>query len=347
MVEFSNIFKKNENEPRPKNTEEDKVAFSSLNMNRSKEKSEGLAQSGPHYELKEIENNSEKYIQAKALYEEILNIASMFLKTAVLPQSAKVEEAVKKIIGFTAYQSQELIEVSFNANTTEAHYQALNLLNVCILAVQLGFALGLEDDDILALGIAAFLHDAGMLQYLEMISESRKLNIDEYAKIKEHGIKGRQMLEKSDYANTKNIIEAVGQEHERVDGSGYPEGINADEISEFAKIIGFCDVYEALTHKRPWRGAYDSLRAIKIILKDKGSFERGVIKSFLERIGLCPKGVMVELSTREVARVIRHNPKHPMAPDVDIIYDVQGKRLSQARQVSLSDKAIIYIAKCI
>jgi len=64
------------------------------------------------------------------------------------------------------------------------------------------------------------------------------------------------------------IVNAVMHHHERFDGSGYPNQLTGDEISNFAAILAICDVFDALTNNRPHRGNYSTFNALKMMMRD-------------------------------------------------------------------------------
>ena len=84
---------------------------------------------------------------------------------------------------------------------------------------------------------------------------------------------------------------------------------------------------------------------MKVLLKDKSSFSPKLIKAFLERVGLYPRGTFVELNTREVAQVIRQNPKMLACPMVRVVYDPEGKKTQNPREIDLSRGTKIYILR--
>jgi len=78
--------------------------------------------------------------------------------------------------------------------------------------------------------------------------------------------------------------------HERLDGSGYPQGLRGDEVPLLAQIVGICDVYDALTSHRPYRPALTSEEAARHLLEDAaaGKFKRQHVETFLTVAGVAP-----------------------------------------------------------
>jgi len=126
-------------------------------------------------------------------------------------------------------------------------------VNVAIFAIRIGQAIGYGEEDLRRLALAACLHDLGMASIPRRILEKPgALTPDELALIRQHPEKSRCMLQtlgpEFDWLAT-----VAFHEHEREDGSGYPQGLKGDQIHEYAKIVGLADVYESVTHTRPYR----------------------------------------------------------------------------------------------
>jgi len=189
-----------------------------------------------------------------------------------------------------------------------------------------------------------------MRRLQKMANQSRKLTISEKQKIQQHPLIASEILKSIQSSLDPSILEIIEQEHERINGSGYPRRLKGEEISEYAQIIGLVDVYEALTHQRPYRGGgFSPSAAMKVIVENKHIFNpkiiKKIIKVFLEKIGMYPKGTFVELNTKEAAQVIKQNPKMPYCPVVRVVYDQDGKKIEKSREIDLSKGAKVYIVK--
>jgi len=265
-----------------------------------------------------------------------------------LQKTETVKHWTTEVIKMIEGGDQELIECVFDASYRNSmDYVVLNVVNVSILSLELGSALGYKEASLLKLGVAAFLHDVGMRDYKDVIEESRELEFAEKNQMHQHPIDGSLLLRTLKDEFVSAVADIVEQEHERVDGSGYPRGLQGDNISEYAQIIGFVDVYEALTHPRPYRKSFTPLGAVKVIIERDNAFEPKLIKAFLERVGLYPKGVFVELNTREIALVLIQNKRMPSCPIVKVIYNNKGEKTGQRRKIDLSKGTRIYIVRSI
>jgi HD-GYP domain-containing protein (c-di-GMP phosphodiesterase class II) len=219
-------------------------------------------------------------------------------------------------------------------------------VNVAIIAIEIGIGLGYDKQRLIELGTVSALHDVGMMKYFELFSQPRRFTKKEYIEIKNHAAANSEILKR--FKNIrKNFISVVSQEHERVDGSGYPEGLKGDSIEESAQIIGLADMYEALTHARPHRARMDSREALKAIIKCKHCFERRILKALIERLNCpYPLGSCVRLNSGEIGRVVKRNIGVPMRPVVEVTKDAQGGRLDRIKVINLCKKPTIHVKGC-
>ena len=148
-------------------------------------------------------------------------------------------------------------------------YTAIHQKRVANLSREIAKEMGLTNDQIEAIYIAAFIHDIGKIAVpIDILSKPTTLNEEEYNLIKRHPKVAYEILENID--SPWPILEIIIQHHERIDGSGYPSGKNDKEINTGAKIIGVADVVEAITAHRPYRPGFGINKALKEILKNKG-----------------------------------------------------------------------------
>ena len=129
-----------------------------------------------------------------------------------------------------------------------------------MLAVEIGEQLGLSPSRLRSLAIGGLLHDIGKLSVPESILQKPgPLDDDEYAVIKLHPERGRELLNE-----LGGFDETVGRlvldHHERLDGSGYPRGLRGEELDLATRILAVCDVYDALVSPRVYRAAWHATR---------------------------------------------------------------------------------------
>jgi putative two-component system response regulator len=139
--------------------------------------------------------------------------------------------------------------------STEGHCQRL-----AAYASALGRELRLDEEDIAALHRGGFLHDIGKVGIPDAILlKPARLTADEYEVMKQHTIIGDRLC--GELRSLRRVRPIVRHHHERLDGSGYPDGLKGDAIPLFAQIMGIVDVFDALTTVRPYKPALAAARA--------------------------------------------------------------------------------------
>lgn len=157
---------------------------------------------------------------------------------------------------------------------------------VASLAVQVGQELGLRGNRLRGLAVAALLHDVGKLQVPDAIlGKAGPLTPGEFAVIKRHPGDGEALL--THIGGFAEELPLVRGHHERLDGSGYPDGLRGDELSLEVRILGVCDVYDALTSERVYRRAFGQAQALAILDQGRGSvFDSGVLDALSRVAGV-------------------------------------------------------------
>ncbi len=141
--------------------------------------------------------------------------------------------------------------------------------NVALLATGIAEELGLDKDNIEAIGIAAVIHDIGKINIPpSILARPGKISDIEYSMIKTHPQVGYDMVKNIHFPWP--IADFVLQHHERLDGSGYPNGLKEKDILLEARILAVADVIEAMASHRPYRPALGIDKALKEIKKGKG-----------------------------------------------------------------------------
>lgn len=148
-------------------------------------------------------------------------------------------------------------------------------------SIKIAKKLKLPKDELDNLLISSALHDVGKIHVSEQIlNKNGKLTAEEFNIIKKHPGDGADMIKETYYKSTSKIIE---QHHERIDGSGYPNGLKGDEIVLGAKIIAVSDSFDAMTEDRSYRKAISIIDAIKEIESLSGIYyDPEVVKALIE-----------------------------------------------------------------
>lgn len=226
----------------------------------------------------------------------------------------------------------------------EAAYYHLNVVNAAWTALSMGAELGYSKEKNVLLGVAALLHDIGMSKIPQAIlNKKEKLSFDEYELVRQHPDEGKKIV--SAIAGVSDeVVAGVYQEHERENGSGYPEGRRGAQIHEFAKIIGLADVFEAMTHPRPYRTVISPYEAIMELVEMKNRlFPDRLIKVFINQFTFYPVGSYVQLNTGEVGEVIKVLRNFPTRPTLQILVDKEGQPVKKPYFIKLAEENLVYV----
>jgi putative two-component system response regulator len=167
-------------------------------------------------------------------------------------------------------------------STTDGHCKRL-----AHYASALGKTLGLDDDDISALARGGFLHDIGKIGIPDAVLLKRgPLTPDEYELIKQHAVIGDRLC--GDLRSLRRVRPIVRHHHERLDGSGYPDGLLGDATPLVAQIMGIVDVFDALTTERPYKVALPFSAARDELRREveRGWRRADLVAAFLDQIGV-------------------------------------------------------------
>jgi putative two-component system response regulator len=165
--------------------------------------------------------------------------------------------------------------------TTVGHCQRLSQY-----ASALGVKLGLDEDDVAALARGGFLHDVGKVGIPDaVLLKPGALDPDEYELMKQHTVIGDRLC--GTLRSLRRVRPIVRCHHERLDGTGYPDGLRGDAIPLIAQITGIVDVFDALTTERPYKAALPTAWAAEELRREVGfGWRRGdLVETFLGQVG--------------------------------------------------------------
>lgn len=168
--------------------------------------------------------------------------------------------------------NQERITLSkFNDFLDEKDSLAAHLVKVAFFASIIGSQIGIDMSDQKKLVLGAILHDIGKSEIDdEVLQKPDFLDENETKQIQMH-VEVSVNLVKHSGLKDRIVLNAIKDHHERLDGSGYPRGIEGFRISSFAKIIAICDMFDALITIKPYRGAYSTYNALSLMRKESSN----------------------------------------------------------------------------
>ena len=223
-------------------------------------------------------------------------------------------------------------------------YTFAHSVNVCVLALVTGIALGYNQKKLYNLGLGAILHDIGKVMVpKEILNKPNRLMKEEFEVIKKHPSWGYDLLK--DKSEINCIVRTiVYQHHERWDGSGYPNRLKGNQIDELAQVVGLVDMYDAVTADRVYRKAMPAYEAFEMIAASGGFlFRFDIVKAFLNHIAAYPVGTWVKLSNGCIALVLETRHGMALCPKVKILFDASNNIIEE--YLDLRDVINITIVK--
>lgn len=193
-------------------------------------------------------------------------------------------------------------------------------MKVAVHLIALGRHIGFPRADLGRLGQIGMLADVGkMLLPGALLDKPGVLTASEYAVLKRHVQFGIEALRKS-MSLDPMVEQGILQHHERLDGSGYPQRLEGNEIGIFGRMAAIADCFAAMTSDRPYAKAISPQEALMQIYRWSGaSFHAPLVEQFVQAIGVFPVGSLVELSNGEAAIVLAHNLVRRLEPRVLVL----------------------------
>jgi hypothetical protein len=203
-------------------------------------------------------------------------ISSLAKQVAIVMRNARLFKEVRSLFLNLVKSLISIVEAKHKY--TRGHSERVHKIS-CFL----GKHLGLRRKALEALHWASLFHDVGKISVPDAIlNKPGKLTEEEFDSIKQHPVVGFNVL--SHIQQLREALPGIRHHHEKVDGSGYPDGLNGDEIPLMAKIIAVADVYDALTSSRSYRPAMSVDKALAIMHEGDGvHFDARVLSVFIRK----------------------------------------------------------------
>lgn len=253
--------------------------------------------------------------------------------------TSECEPLVNDIVGSVDRNSDALISLCRLKMADE--YTYMHSVSVCALMVSLGRQLGLDEATCRDAGMAGLLHDLGKAAIpQDILNKPGKLTDDEFTVVKSHPVKGFETLIASGVENER-VLDVCRHHHEKIDGSGYPDKLNADNISLLARMSAVCDVYDAITSNRPYKAGWDPAESVSRMASWQGHFDPMVLQTFIKTIGIYPTGSLVRMASGKLGIVVEQNAARLTAPKVKLFFSTKsGMPLVPTKLVNLMESHV-------
>lgn len=219
---------------------------------------------------------------------------------------------------------------------TADSYTYQHAVALCALMVRLARQIDLPPDQVRAAGLAGLMADCGKaLLPPELLNRNGRVNEAERLQLQAHVRHGHELLRAAGFG--EDVADAALHHHERFDGSGYPDRLPGAKTGLFARMTAICDVYDAVTSRRPYRAPWDPGEAMRHMAQSKGQFDATLFQHFVKALGIYPVGSLVRLQSERLAVVLEQNPASLLTPRVKVFYSIEDRHAVDAFVLDLAD----------
>jgi len=195
-------------------------------------------------------------------------------------------------------------------------YAIVHHMQAALLCELMGKKLNVKEEARLTLIKAALTHDLGLIDIQDMLDrQTAPLTTEQKERINNHPLDSAQRLQEVGVTDPV-WLDVVRHHHERLDGSGYPDHIQADAIGIPTRILAIADIYSAMVRDRPYRKALVSKEVMRNLLLEQGSkTDTRLIQMMIKEIGVFPPGAIVRLVNGEIS-VVKQRQENSAFPIV-------------------------------
>jgi len=217
------------------------------------------------------------------------------------------------------------------------NYLLEHSVNLSVLMSLFGSHRGLSEDILHQTIVGALLHDLGkILTPDEILHKPGRLSPEEFEVMKLHARHSRDILASTEGIGELTVITAA-QHHERLDGTGYPEGLKGEEISEYGRMVAITDVYDAITADRVYHKGMTPTQGLKKLLEWSGDhLDPLLVRQFIRCIGLYPVGSLVLLESGRLGVVVETNEEDQRLPAVRVMYHTKFRMPITVKTIELA-----------
>jgi len=230
--------------------------------------------------------NTPSEVKTQLIYDDAESIVKKVLRER--PDQGNIRLG-RRFVNYFAIQlaADEVTADALLVIFSKDYYTFTHMVQVALLGMAFCRFLGWKEDDLKSFGFGALFHDVGKSSIDNAIlNKPGKLDADEFDLMKAHPRLGYERVKKT-HVMTPDQLSVILHHHEALDGSGYPDGLEGNDISLYARIARIADCFDALTTNRPYKSALPPAKAIKIMTDEMGhTFDRELLARFVQFLGL-------------------------------------------------------------
>jgi len=215
-------------------------------------------------------------------------------------------------------------------------YTYMHSVAVSALMAQLAKTLGMNEAEQHQAATAGLLHDIGKVGVPnEILNKPGRLTEDEFKAVRNHPRNGHELLARGGEFD-EVALDVCLHHHERIDGRGYPDRLNGDQMTRFAKMGAICDIYDAISSNRPYKSAWTPFESLRQMASwGKGHLDPDIFRAFVQSIGVYPVGSIVKLKSNRLAIVTEQNINQLRNPVLKAFYSTQLHERIEPRFIQL------------
>ena len=305
----------------------------------------GLPQKLERAKIKSIRANlvAQGQIEPRLAYRNAVATAREFchtVRTGQIPSAEKAVSTVKELLHSIQADSSALLAMTMLKDYD--NYTFTHSVNVSVLAIMVGTACGLPQEELYSLGLGGLLHDLGKMTIdHRIVAKPGRLSREELEEIQRHPGNGAKIVAEMGEIN-ETVVEIVNNHHLHYDRSGYPADSRGRHITPLADMVAIADTYDALTTLRSYQRPRSPKQALERMSELSGSLlHPGFLEKFRSYLGPYPVGTLVRLADGQIGLVCEQGGKQGAMVTLKILFDSGGRKLAETSVLKLQDSAWI------
>ena len=275
--------------------------------------------------------------QPRKVYRKALKVVDQIfqdVRMGEIPSSDEAINVVKSMAQLTMTEPHAMLALSMLKDYD--NYTFTHSVNVSVIALAIGRACNLTEEQLKTLGLGGLLHDLGKLRIdVGIITKPGRLTDAEFDTIKEHPDFGANIIKEMEDV-TPEVMEIVLGHHLRYDRSGYPAKAAGNISSPLVEITAIADAYDAMTTLRSYQRPFTPRKATARLKEISGtSLHPEFVMHFIESLGAYPVGSLVRLDNNEIGLVTKVDPQDTSQVDLKVIFDPAGILLEEPFMLQL------------
>ena len=255
-----------------------------------------------------------------------------------IPSSEEARDVVREMAKLTITEPHALFALSMLKDYD--NYTFTHSVNVSVIALAVGRACSLAEEELRTLGLGGLLHDVGKLRVdVDIITKPGRLTDEEFEQIRKHPRNGADIVAEME-GITAAVIDIVLGHHLHYNRKGYPADARGRSVSPLADMTAIADSYDAMTTLRSYQQPVTPRKAIKMLRDVSGTLlHPEYVERFIASLGPYPVGTLVRLDSNEIGLVVRVGIDHPDEVQLKMIFDDEGEMLDEPRHLELTGNA--------